>query len=150
MASYSFLDVAATLNGPGGSIQLGAGAGTAEEGITIERRGERNTMTIGSDGEGMHSLHADKSSTITVRLLKTSPTNQLLSVMFDLQSQASSLWGQNVIAVSTPNGAGDITTARGVAFRQHTPLTYAKEGGMNTWTFDAISTDGLLGVAPGQ
>jgi hypothetical protein len=150
MAAYSFLDVAATINGPGGSISIGNDAGTAEEGITIERRGDRNTMTIGADGSGMHSLHADKSATITVRLLKTSPTNNLLSVMFDIQSQASSLWGQNVIVVSTPSGAGDITTARQCAFHQHTPVTYAKEGGIMTWAFDAILTDGFLGVAPGQ
>ena len=149
MSSYSFFDVVATINGPGGSIQLGSGAGAAEEGITIERRGDRNTMTIGADGTPMHSLHADKSATITVRLLKTSPTNQLLSVMFDTQTQTSSLWGQNVIAVSNP-AAGDITTARGVAFHQHTPVTYGKEGGLNTWTFDAGLVDGILGVAPGQ
>lgn len=149
MAAYSFLDVVATINGPGGSIQLGNGAGAAEEGITIERRGDRNTMTIGADGSGMHSLHADKSGTVTVRLLKTSPQNQLLSVMFDLQTQSSAIWGQNVIAVSNP-ATGDITTCRGCAFHQHSPITYTKEGGMNTWAFDAILVDGILGVAPGQ
>ncbi len=38
--------------------------------------GPKNTMTIGADGEVMHSLHADKSGTVTVNLLKTSPTNK--------------------------------------------------------------------------
>jgi hypothetical protein len=32
----------------------------------------KNTMTVGADGEVMHSLHAGKSGTITVTLLKTS------------------------------------------------------------------------------
>lgn len=149
MAAYSFLDVVATINGPGGSIQLGSGAGASEEGITIERRGDRNTMTIGADGTGMHSLHADKSGTITIRLLKTSPQNNLLALMFDLQTQSSAVWGQNVIMVSNP-ASGDVTTCRGVAFHQHTPVTYGKEGGSNTWAFDAILVDGILGIAPGQ
>ena len=38
---------------------------------------------------GMHSLHADKSGTITVNLLKTSPTNAKLSVMYNAQSLSS-------------------------------------------------------------
>lgn len=33
-------------------------------------------MTVGADGEVMHSLHAGKSGTITVTLLKTSPVNK--------------------------------------------------------------------------
>jgi hypothetical protein len=39
----------------------------------------KNTMTVGADGEVMHSLHAGKSGTITVTLLKTSPVNKKLS-----------------------------------------------------------------------
>lgn len=70
--SYSFQDVTATLTGPSGDIDLGAGSANAEEGITIAYAGAKNTMTIGADGEGMHSLHADKSGVITVNLLKTS------------------------------------------------------------------------------
>ena len=54
MTTYSFQDVAATIVGPGGAFSLGYGEATAEEGITIVRAGDKNTMTIGSDGEGMH------------------------------------------------------------------------------------------------
>lgn len=53
MATYSFQDVAATIVGPGGAFSLGYGEATAEEGITIARAGDKNTMTVGSDGEGM-------------------------------------------------------------------------------------------------
>lgn len=87
MSTYSFLDVQATLVGPTGIVQLGYGAAVADEGISIEAAGDKNTMIIGADGEGMHSLHADKSGTVTVRLLKTSPTNAKLMVMYDAQSR---------------------------------------------------------------
>ncbi|MBU9403923.1 DUF3277 family protein, partial [Burkholderia multivorans] len=61
MATYSFQDVTATIVGPGGAFSLGYGSANAEEGITIAQAGDKNTMTVGADGEVMHSLHADKS-----------------------------------------------------------------------------------------
>ncbi|MCE6957462.1 DUF3277 family protein, partial [Acinetobacter baumannii] len=73
MSTYSFMDTQCTLASDDGVIDLGYGAGVADEGITIAMAGDANTMTIGADGEGMHSLSANKSGTVTVRLLKTSP-----------------------------------------------------------------------------
>ncbi len=55
MGVYSFANVAAAIVGPGGSITLGNGAGPSEEGITISYTEDKNTMTIGADGSGMHS-----------------------------------------------------------------------------------------------
>ena len=80
MATYSFMDVTASLSGPTGEIDLGYGSASSEEGITVAMGGPKNTMTIGADGEVMHRLHADKSGTVTVNLLKTSPTNKKLSL----------------------------------------------------------------------
>lgn len=75
MTAYSFMDTQCSLTSDDGVIDLGYGAAIAEEGITFAMAGDKNTMTIGADGEGMHSLHADNSGTITIRFLKTSPTN---------------------------------------------------------------------------
>ena len=61
---YSFMDVVATLTGPGGSIDLGYGAAVAEEGISIAQTEDRNMMMIGADGEGMHTLRAGKSAQV--------------------------------------------------------------------------------------
>src|SRR5690348_11425020 len=95
--TYSFLNVQASIVGPGGSFNLGDGAGVTEEGITIERQDDKDAMTIGADGIGMHSLRASKAGTVTVRLLKTSPQNAKLMAMYDLQTLSSTLHGQNVI-----------------------------------------------------
>lgn len=142
--TYSFLNVQATLVGPGGSINLGSGAGASKEGITIDPNGDKNSMTIGADGSGMHSLHADNSGTITVRLLKTSPTNALLMAMYDFQKTSSTLWGQNVITI-TDSGGGDSNGARGCAFKRKTPVRYADDGQICEWSFDCIDIDTIFG-----
>lgn len=144
MATYSFLDVTASLTGPTGIIDLGQGSANAEEGITQTMGGNKNTMTIGADGEGMHSLHADKSGTITVTLLKTSPVNKKLSLAYNAQSQSSSTWGKNIIVIRN-TASGDISTARECAFQKQPDFNNAKEGGTVAWVFDCIKIDQLLG-----
>ena len=143
--TYSFLDVQATLVGPGGAISLGSGAGTAEEGITIERLDDKDSMVIGSDGTPMHSLHASKAGTVSIRVLKTSPVNFQLATMYALQTVSSALHGQNVLTISDTN-RGDVTTCQSVAFRRFTGITYAKDANMNEWAFNAGIIDTLLGV----
>jgi hypothetical protein len=145
MSTYSFLNVQATINGPGGVVNLGNGAGTAQEGITIARAGDKNAMLIGADGNGMNTLRADKSGQVTVRLLKTSPANAALMAMHNAQSLSSTLWGQNIITV-TQTGVGDIHTAREVAFKKVPDLNYKQDGDIVEWVFDAIKIDAMLGT----
>lgn len=145
MQTYSFQDVVATIVGVGGFVPLAAGASAAEEGITVEPVGDKNVMTIGAGGEGMHSLVADNSSTVTVRLLKTSPVNAALQLMYDLQTLSSLVHGKNVITI-TDIARGDVIVLTSVAFKKRPTITYAKEGGMMEWTFDAVSTAPTLGT----
>jgi hypothetical protein len=143
---YSFLNVSATISGPGAAgLNLGAGAANSEEGITIEAVEDKNVMTIGADGQGQHSLIASDACKVTVRLLKTSPVNAALMQLYELQSASSALWGQNVITI-VDNGRGDLTTVQAAAFNKKPTITYAKEGGMNEWIFDAIKATTVLGA----
>lgn len=141
---YSFLNVAATLVGPGGILNLAAGAAAAEEGITIEPVEDKNVMTIGADGAGQHSLIASNAAKVTVRLLKTSPLNQSLIIMYDLQSSSSALWGSNVFTI-TDTARGDYTVVQAAAFKKKPPITYAKEGGTMEWEFDGVTATTILG-----
>lgn len=145
MSTYSFQDVTATLGGPTGLVDLGYGSAAAEEGITVAAAGDKNTMLIGADGEGMHSLHADKSGQVTVRLLKTSPQNAKLEAMYAAQALLTSAWGQNVITIRNVQ-SGDITTARSCAFKKKPDLTYAKDGETVEWVFDSIKIDTIRGT----
>ena len=144
MSTYSFIDVSASLTGPTGSIDLGYGSANSEEGITVVMAEAKNTMTVGADGEVMHSLHAGKSGTITVTLLKTSPVNKKLSLMYNAQSQSSATWGNNVIVVRN-KASGDISTARSCAFQKQPDHANAKVGNTVSWVFDAGKIDQLLG-----
>ncbi len=144
MSAYSFLSVNCTMAGPGIVANLAAGAAAAEEGITIEAVEDKNVMQIGADGKGQHSLVASDAATLTVRLLKTSPINQLLMAAYDAQSASASLWGLNVFTVV--DSRGDYTVAQGCAFKKRPTLTYAKEAGMNEWVFDCISVISILGA----
>lgn len=144
MPTYSFMDVSASMTGPTGIIDLGYGAANAEEGITVAMAEAKNTMTVGADGEVMHSLHAGKAGTVTVTLLKTSPVNKKLSLAYNAQSQSSALWGNNVFVVRN-SASGDLVTIRSAAFQKQPDFTNAKDGGTVAWVFDGGKVDELLG-----
>jgi hypothetical protein len=153
MTTYSFLDVNVTITGPGGAVavatganqtqSLGPGSGNAEEGITVEMTEDKDTMTWGADGTLMHSLHAAVAGRIIVRLLKTSPTNANLSVMYNTQTISSALWGYNTITISDL-ARGDTITGQQMAFMKFPNVVYAKEGGVMEWTFGGVINQ-LLG-----
>ncbi len=145
MNTYSFLEVQAAIVGPGGVINLGAGAGVADEGISVDPTAEMNTMLIGADGSGQHSLHADKSGRLVVRLLKTSPTNALLMAMLAFQRSSGATHGQNTISI-VDSARGDAITAQQVAFTKVPSLNYGKEAGMIEWEFSAVKIDNGLGA----
>lgn len=145
MSTYSFLDVSASIVGPGGAFDLGYGSGNAEEGITVAMVEAKNTMTIGADGEVMHSLHAGKGGTITVSLLKTSPTNAKLSALYAAQSLSSATWGNNIIVVRN-SASNDLCSARSVAFQKVPDWQNAKDGSTVAWVFDAGKVDQLFGT----
>lgn len=141
--SYSFMDVVASLSGPTGATPLRGG--NAEEGITITPFEDKNTMTVGADGAVMHSLHAGRAVTVTVRLQKTSPINAVLRNMFNAQQASSALWGKNVITV-TDVARGDAVTVTGCAFKTLPENSWAKDGNILEWAFDGAVQSGVLGV----
>lgn len=145
MSTYSFQQVTATLTGAAGVINLGAGAATSKEGITVTMTQARNAMTIGADGSVMHSLRSDKSGTVTVRLLETSPVNALLQAAFDAQSLVPRSWGANVIVIVN-KGNMETTTCRNVAFQNQPTVTYAEDGSTKEWVFDCGQIDRITGT----
>jgi hypothetical protein len=144
MPSYSLSKVVATITGPGGSFQIGAGAGVSDEGIEIETN-ERSVKQMGADGVGQWSFLADKSGRLTLTLLKTSPVNAQLMAMFHTQSLDPALWGQNVITV-VETSSGSTVSARQCAFTKVPTQKFAKEAGTNEWEFESLRVDTVLGV----
>jgi len=146
LTTYSFFDITCTFTDPfsGTNINLGYGAGIAKEGIAFEMLEDKDFWAIGSDGKIMHSLRASKGGRLTVRLLKTSPTNNYLSVIYNQQSLIPQAWGQNIISARDVL-QGDVLRMTSVAFARQPVITYAEDGGMNEWLFFG-ALDQLLGV----
>lgn len=142
---YSFQDVAAGITGPGINISF---TGAAEEGYSVEMEGDKDTLTIGAGGDGMHSLAARQSGTITFRLLKTSPVNQVLSNGYFFQTGSAANHGQNTISLRDPV-RGDNVTATGAAYRRYPNLSYAAIGNVNEWAFNCTSVVSSLGPGVG-
>lgn len=143
--TYSFLDFTMVITGPGGTINIGAGAGTADEGVTIEYTDPQGVLTTGSDGTAMHTLRAARPGVITVRLLKTSPTNALLSAMFDYQlASGSGAWGLNVITGNN-RVTGDKVVGEAVAFERKPSSTHATAASTLEWRFIVGRLDSRLG-----
>lgn len=140
---YSFMNIVAGMIGPGLVANLGDGASVAEEGIEIAYAGDINGMTIGADGEGMHALYADRSGTITVNLLKTSPMNRILSAAAAFQRSNPASHGQNTFTL-VDKLRGDTVTAQQCAFRKIPDLMYGKDTRLVAWTFDSIKIEPTL------
>jgi len=142
---YSFEDVVATLVGPGVTASLGAGSANAKEGISVEFLEAKDSLLMGADGSGVHSLRANQSARVTVRLLKTSPMNSVLQTAYDYQRSSTLFWGQNVLTVSNP-ATGDDYPCEQVAFEQFPAITWAEDANINEWRFLAVQADPILGV----
>ena len=149
MSAYSFLDVLATIVGPGGSISLGQDqAGIADEGISTSYVEDKNTMVTGADGTPMHSLHAGQGGTVHVRLQKTSLLNNQLQQMFDYQRLSGAYWGQNTIIVSN-FVLGDSATCQICAFKKLPDWSNPKIAGTMEWIFDAGVITEIFNAGPG-
>ena len=104
-------------------------------------------MVVGAGGQGMHSLVANKSARVTIRLLKTSPTNAALSTMVAFQRTSAVNHGQNLIAISN-KGLGDHITCQQVAFAKIPTINYKAEGDFVEWELHSVNTDVALGAGP--
>lgn len=144
LATYSFLDVTGSIIGPGGAFDIGAGAGVAPEGITIEMLEEKDLASIGADGALMHSLRANNAARVTVRLLKTAPANAQLMNLYNFQRQNSSAWGQNSIRIADTQ-RGDVEAFSSVAFARQANNVYAQDAGFMEWIFIG-NREALLGA----
>lgn len=144
MGVYSFSTVTGSIVGPGGSFSFGYGSDNDEGGITVAFLEDKNTMTVGADGGGMHSLHAGRAGTITVRLLKTSAANKLFTDLYRYQTSSPANHGQNTISVRD-TARGDVVTGQGCAFKKMSDNAWAKVGNTLEWSFDCIAIDEKLG-----
>jgi hypothetical protein len=148
MGVYSFINVQATVAGPGLQAQIGSNSGAAKEGISCEMDEDKTTVTTGADGSIMHSLRASQTGRVTIRLLKTSPINQQLQNAYNFQRSSAANWGQNVIRV-VDKFRGDVVSGAEMGFLRQPNNTWSEEGNILEWTFVGITRESL-GAGPAQ
>ena len=155
MSAYSFLNVQASILGPGinativgtpnpGGAQIGSGAGSAKEGISHAFSEGKQTVTTGSDGSIMTSLHATQTGKITIRLLKTSPLNAVLNQAYNFQRSSAANWAQNVIRI-VDKVRGDVLSGVQMGFEKHPDNMWGEDGNTLEWVFEGLTRE-LLGV----
>ncbi|MGZ2501740.1 DUF3277 family protein [Rhizobium leguminosarum] len=73
-SAYSFINVSATVDG-----QQVQGTWDGDDALIVTQGADAGTGIVGADGSGIFSISADKSASISIKLMHTSPTHRLLS-----------------------------------------------------------------------
>jgi hypothetical protein len=147
MGTYSFLDVQASVVGPGLTAQIGSTSGAAKDGLSTEFDEDKTVITTGSDGTIMTSLRASMTGRVVIRLLKTSPINNVLNTAFNFQRTSSANWGQINLRV-VDKARGDVVTGRQMSFLRHASNVWAEEGNILEWTFVGVVNEVLGAGTP--
>ncbi len=149
MGTYSFLNVSASITGPGISASIGAGAANAKNSVSVVFDEDKTKTDTGSDGSLMQSLRATQTGTLKFRFQKTSPINAVLSAAYAFQRQSSANWGQNIIRI-TDKVRGDVVRGLQISFVKFPDNEWNEDGNEIEWNFRGIVTESLgSGGAPG-
>lgn len=84
MKEYSFLDTLLLVNG----VEIN-GFDEGDDTISLERINDSANHKIGTDGEMTVSISADRSGTVTFRLMQTSDSNRYLSGLINAQENGA-------------------------------------------------------------
>lgn len=142
---YSFQDVTCSVVGPNVNLVV---TGSADEGYAADIEGDKDILTMGASGSGMHSLRASQNGTLMIRLLKTSTLNQALCNAYNFQTGSAANHARNVITIDDPI-RGDTITCLGAAFRKFPNISFATEGGTQDWVFNCTRIEFSLGAGVG-
>lgn len=144
MSTYSFLNIQASIVGPGLTAQVGSTSGAAKEGLSTTFEEDKTSVITGADGSIMTSLKASQTGRVILRLLKTSPLNAVLSQAYNFQRVSAANTGQNLIRV-VDKARGDLVTGRQMSFVKYPDNVWSEEGNVLEWSFIGIVNE-ILGA----
>ena len=90
----------------------------------------------------MTSLHATATGKITIRLLKTSPLNAVLSQAYNFQRQSSANWGINTIRI-VDKVRGDVASGSQMGFEKFPDNAWSEDGNVIEWAFEGLLRESL-------
>lgn len=122
-----------------GSIMTGYDDGTF---VTIERNNDMWALKTGADGIGTRAKSSDKSGRVTVTLMASSPSNDVLSGL----AIADELSGAGAAPLLVRDGSGRTLAAALTAWVVKLPtVEFSKEVGNRAWIFESDSLTLFIG-----
>ena len=117
-----------------------SGFGDGEQ-IMVEPNVESFTLLMGAQGEGARTRSRDKSARVTVRILQTSETNDLLSAVQNLDRAA----GEGIFPLMVKdNGGRSLFLAESAWIVAPPSSPFGSEAGVREWIFETDSMESLI------
>lgn len=139
-ATYSPADITIVFNG----VVL---TNYAEDSfITIERASPLFIKKMGADGQGARAKVADKSASIKVKLLATSPSNDALSGFVALDEQFGTGFGP--LQVTDLNSLTTLYHSDAAWVSELPHPEYGKEVGEREWVLETLNLEMVLSGTP--
>lgn len=108
-----------------------------DEFVKVTRTSPLYTKKMGADGRGSRSMSMDESGLIEVMLLRSSPTNDLLSAEVKLDRLGL---GVHPFQISDLNGTALVHAAE-TWISKYPDWARGKEDGDHTWSFESLKVD---------
>ncbi len=140
---WSFPDFDATWVGPEGTFDVSS-EGVAAEGITIAFAEDAANPVMGAAGDGMYNLRAARHGTITIRSLKISTLNAVLSRIFATSTADSAQYGQGLLTCRNAK-TGDLFVCRDCGLRKFPDSGNGVEGAAYEWVINSLRITATLG-----
>jgi hypothetical protein len=107
-----------------------------DESITIEPRSELSTSKVGIDGDVTRSLNTDRRCRITIRLMQSSPSNDVLSTLVGVDLVS----GGRMFPVTVMDLLGRTLIVAAQSWIAERPtVTFAREASEWEWVFETGS-----------
>lgn len=121
----------------GGSLITGFAPDTF---IGIDQNNDSFTLQMGADGDAARSKSNDRSATITLSLLQTSLSNDVLSALHNLDINSPS--GDGIGAFQVRDNSGNLLVRAAKCWVRKPPtVEMGREAGVREWTLETDRID---------
>lgn len=110
--------------------------------VTIEMNEDAWNLYVGSDGEGARSKSNNRSGTITIRLMQTSSSNEILSALYKSDDVGDA--GITNILIKDSSGS-TLAMAENAWIRKLPAVDFARESGEREWVFESDNIQVFVG-----
>lgn len=104
--------------------------------ITVEFLSPAFTSKVGSDGKVVHSRTSDRRAKIVIKLMSSSPSNDLLSAVYTADQLARNGAGVGAFMLKDNSGRS-LYTAAEVRIMKHPDVAFDREAGAREWELEA-------------